>query len=412
MWEHIVQLLEKNAFASGGLFLMLLGSCLAYFKHVPGHIWLWCRNQFLVTMDVPQHDASFYWVTKYLTDHPNFQKGRASILDCRWGDKGEYDLNLSPAVGKHFLWHKGWPIWFWRTRERLQFAWPTAYYDTFVFQTFGRNKKRLLKFINDARVVGESIGEGCVKAYINSGSDWHYRVLRGTKTINDVVLDGDLMERTVKDANEFMKSKDWYRLKGIPYRRGYLLYGPPGCGKSSLILALAGELKCAIYFLTLSDTDLSDKNLFLLISNLRPNSLLVIEDIDSATSNRETVVETDSSNSNDSNEKKSTINKITLSGLLNALDGILSGEGRLLIMTSNHPEKLDPALKRPGRTDVEVKLDLATCGQFSRMFDNFFSKDNPFVDTVKSRYVNQSLSPAQIQELFLKNKNSPELILL
>jgi len=404
MWEQLVQFLDKNSLASGGLLLMVFGSILATLRGVPLHVWRWTRNKFLVTMEIPQHDQAFQWITKFLTNHPNFQHGRHSILNSLWNSAHSHDLFLSPAVGRHFLFHNGWPIWFERRREKVEFAWPSAHYDTFVFQTFGRNKKRLIKMIEDARIVGESIGEGCVKSYINSGSDWHYRVLRGTKTKNDVILDGNLMDDIIGDAKQFMDGKEWYKNKGIPYRRGYLLFGPPGCGKSSLILALAGELNCPIYFLSLADKSVSDKDLYMLVSNLRPSSLLVIEDIDAVFKTRV------NSETEEKEKKEQPISNVSMSGLLNALDGILSGEGRLLIMTTNHPEKLDPALKRPGRTDREICLDKATNDQFNRLFDNFFGIfDGSGV--VKSKYVDKSMSPAEIQERLLKNKDNPKNVL-
>lgn len=158
---------------------------------------------------------------------------------------------------------------------------------------------------------------------------------------------------------------------GIPYRRGYLFYGPPGTGKSSFSAALAGHLRCDIYHINLANGSISDGVLHRLFLGLPRKCIVVIEDIDSAGIGREhTSWETQNAESLDhsgkpisSDELKpnrtkfSAItrrNMVTLSGLLNAIDGNASQEGRLLIMTSNDPDALDAALTRPGRIDKKV----------------------------------------------------------
>ena len=139
--------------------------------------------------------------------------------------------------------------------------------------------------------------------------------------------------------------------RGIPYRRGYLLHGPPGGGKTSFITALAGELGYDICVLNLGEAGLTDDRLAHGLSNLPPRSIALLEDIDAAFTQRE---------ASDHSQSRS---YVTFSGLLNALDGVSAGEERVTFMTTNHLTRLDPALVRPGRADVLQEIGDATSSQ-------------------------------------------------
>ena len=162
-------------------------------------------------------------------------------------------------------------------------------------------------------------------------------------------------------CNSFSISDDH---TGIPYRRGYLLHGPPGSGKSSFIQALAGALNYDICVLNLSERGLADDKLIHLLSNTPERSFVLIEDIDAAFNKR---VQTSADGYQSS---------VTFSGFLNALDGVASGEERIIFMTTNHPEVLDPALIRPGRVDLSVLIDDASPQQVRRLFERFYGRDS------------------------------------
>ena len=112
---------------------------------------------------------------------------------------------------------------------------------------------------------------------------------------------------------------------------GYLLHGPPGCGKSSYITALAGDLGFSICVLNLSERGLSDDRLNHLLSVAPQQSIILLEDIDAAFVSRE-----------DTPQQKSAyegLNRVTFSGLLNCLDGVASTEARIVFMTTNYLER-------------------------------------------------------------------------
>ena len=122
----------------------------------------------------------------------------------------------------------------------------------------------------------------------------------------------------------------------------------PGCGKTSFVQVLASNLKLDICILNLAHKELTDNSLASHLRDAPENSLILLEDVDAIFTNR-----SDPSVSSSTNGKSE---GVSFSGLLNALDGVAAQEGRIFFMTTNHIEKLDPALIRPGRCDVKVTL--------------------------------------------------------
>ena len=153
------------------------------------------------------------------------------------------------------------------------------------------------------------------------------------------------MKRIVGDAEWFCKNEDWFRNRGIPYHRGYLFSGRPGTGKTSLATALASYLKRDVYIVTLASVE-KDDHLINAFCNVPKGVILLIEDIDSLPSAHNRV-----------EDKSNTGKGVSLSGLLNSLDGIASPEDCIIIMTSNHPERLDETILRKGRIDIHESIE-------------------------------------------------------
>lgn len=155
----------------------------------------------------------------------------------------------------------------------------------------------------------------------------------------------------------------------MPYRRGHLYYGPPGTGKTSLSFALAGKFRLAIHCMSLSDQTLTDDDLGLLFHRLPDPCIVLLEDIDATSFIRKRTTV------NSSNAGPEEGQGILLSGLLNAMDGVASPEGVVLIMTTNHPEKLDDALIRDGRVDLKVQFGLPQKKELRDLFIRMYTHE-------------------------------------
>jgi hypothetical protein len=160
-------------------------------------------------------------------------------------------------------------------------------------------------------------------------------------------------DEIIKDINEFLSSEEDYQTFGHPYKRNYLFFGPPGNGKTSLISAIASQYNLDIYLMSFS-INITDEIFKKLISSLPINGLLVIEDIDGLF---------------DEKEKK----QVSISTVLNIMDGLAKKNRLMTIMTTNHYDRLSEAFKRAGRIDMCVEFDIANIDSFNQII-RFFCK--------------------------------------
>lgn len=161
-----------------------------------------------------------------------------------------------------------------------------------------------------------------VRIYTADGAGWRFDGRRD-RALDTMHVDPEILD----DVRWFLSARDKYKELGIPYRRGYLFHGPPGGGKTTACLAVATAFNLNVHVMA---ADADNKHLGWLFNSLQLPALIVFEDIDRLF---------------DKN------NELSMSTLLNTLDGLADSAGRLVIMTTNHPEKLDAALIREGRCD-------------------------------------------------------------
>ncbi|KAL8453282.1 hypothetical protein Emag_001948 [Eimeria magna] len=216
-------------------------------------------------------------------------------------------------------------------------------------------------------------------------------------------------ESILADVRRFLSSSSWYLDRGIPYRRGYLLHGPPGCGKSSFVMALAGELKYNICVMNVADPHMTDDRLQYLFATVPPRSLLLLEDIDSAIRRSESAegqqgeqARLDRPSLTQLSVNPYGARSVTFSGLLNALDGVVATEERIIFLTTNQPERLPASLIRPGRVDLKVRIGYATPSQLRKQFLRFLPQaDAKAADTFVEILSPLQISMAELQGFFL-----------
>ncbi|XP_017983157.1 PREDICTED: AAA-ATPase At3g50940 [Theobroma cacao] len=216
---------------------------------------------------------------------------------------------------------------------------------------------------------------------------------------NTLAMDGDLKKDVIEDLDSFINGKEYYKKIGKVWKRGYLLYGPPGTGKSSLIAAMANHLNFDIYNLNLSAVN-SDSSLEYLLLHVSNRSILVIEDIDCTVKlqNREAGDETASYQHV----------QVTLSGLLNAIDGLLSccGDERIIVFTTNYKDRIDPALLRAGRMDKHICLSYCTVSTFKQLAANYLGISNHDLFCHIEKIIEGiKVSPAEVAGQLMKSRD-------
>lgn len=249
------------------------------------------------------------------------------------------------------------------------------------------------QLMNYRHIIPES--DKSIKIYRITGEGnklkWKCHYEKPGRPLSTVFLDNDLKNRVINDAEDFLVSEDWYKTRNIPYRRGYLLYGQTGCGKSSLVTAICSELNLSIYWIQLNKSNpyLNDRNLINAFNSVPKGQVILIENIDRAC---------DSS-------------CITLPGILNALDGPIAHTDHLVFFTANNLGSLDKSLIRPGRIDTAIHIPLANSDQIRKMFMHIYSDlvDTNLVDKYVSQIPENMYQMCIIQSHLIKCKDSPEL---
>jgi len=240
---------------------------------------------------------------------------------------------------------------------------------------------------------------------------WSHVVFEHPKTFATLAMDPAKKKEVMDDLDAFRNGKDYYARVGKAWKRGYLLYGPPGTGKSTMIAAMANHLDYDVYDIELTSVR-TNTDLRKLFIETTSKSIIVIEDIDcsldltGSRKKKEAAEEDDKKDKKDGGpfrpgEKKDTSSKVTLSGLLNFIDGLWSACGgeRIIVFTTNHVEKLDPALIRRGRMDKHIEMSYCGFEAFKFLAKTYLDVDShPLFDAVGELLREVQMTPADVAE--------------
>lgn len=388
----------QNQLVGGGLVLMITGALLALCRQLPARILFAARRQLMVSIDVMGSDPVFRWLSVWLDQHSYSRRSRhLSVSPAHRG--GGMQVIFTPAPGIHWFWYRGRPVWLQRKRRELDSASireGKAVAETFTIRVIGRRQEIVRALIADAHRLAVLDAER-VTLHVASNGDWQSLREYTPRPLTSVILPGSLREEILADVREFLEAREWYGARGIPWRRGYLLHGLPGTGKTTLISALAGELKFNIYLVNLAGPGMSDEYLARLLLSVPSRAAVVFEDFDTVVQGRTVAA-------------SSPTGGVTFSGFLNVLDGMASRPGQMVWLTTNHAEQLDPALTRPGRVDRQIEFGPATMEQIVHMFRAFYGHDealNPLAVKFAEQFAGSQAVLADVQQHLLLFKDNP-----
>ncbi|KAG8904782.1 hypothetical protein FRB99_001214 [Tulasnella sp. 403] len=375
LWDILT---TGNPYFTAGFGLMGVGVGLTMLRQSALLLASLTQRRLLVSLEIPSRDTAYPWFLQWIAMEANRTTGTSRVPALRMFSNalsvettykkhlnGSADVLFSvvPGVGTHYFRYRGAWMQLKRERQTQMMPGPTdgRPFETLSLTTLARDKHLFPVLLDEARQVFSESEQGATVVHMAMGTTWQrFGPPRTKRDLESVILDNGVAERIQKDLKAFMGRSQWYAERGLPYRRGYLLHGPPGSGKSSFIQALAGSLNYDLAILNLSQRGMMDDKLDYLLLNAPGRSFILLEDIDAAFNKR---VQTSADGYQSG---------VTFSGLLNALDGVASAEERILFMTTNHLERLDPALIRPGRIDVLELIDDASPSQAKRLFLKFY----------------------------------------
>jgi mitochondrial chaperone BCS1 len=302
-------------------------------------------------------------------------------------------LMWTPSRGTHFFRYQNQILAFTRIRDEKQTCFEGSRTEEIQISCLGRSGVILKELMKEAQKA--YLDKDKKKTVIYRGTTgedgmyWSRCMSRTPRPLSTVILDASQKQTFINDVKFYLHpaTRRWYANRGIPYRRGYMFHGPPGTGKSSLAFAVAGLFKLKIYMINLNSNTITEDGLAALFQSLPRKCIVLLEDVDAAgmTASRRSEIEKGTcSNINDlgkcvkdelkrakEEDKKA---RISLSGLLNVIDGVAAQEGRILVMTTNHLDHLDSALIRPGRVDFSIGFGRADLATVREIFCRIYSK--------------------------------------
>ncbi|KAI4837458.1 mitochondrial chaperone BCS1 [Plasmodium brasilianum] len=433
--ESIFKNITKNEYFSAGVGIISVGAFVTIANRLNSSIYQAVKKNLFTSLEITINDASYFWVMEYIVKKGIISR-HLSLKTQIIKEKNNKNTIFSflPSVGNHLLVYENNIIFVERNREKNMISEVNRSlpFENVKLSTFIWSKYIFEKILNDAKKYIDKKEEGKTLLYKSFGHEWRpFGTPKNKRPIKSVILPEHLDTYIINDIDTFLNSSNWYIDKGIPYRRCYLLHGPPGCGKTSLISALAGYFDFNICTININDIYLTDDRFIHLLANVPPKTMLILEDIDFvflAAFNsdnggaKDSSTSTLSSNCTPSSNPLSTAHLsnspfgshnnlrtlgVSYSGLLNALDGVVATEERIIFMTTNNIDRLPSTLIRPGRVDVKILIPYAGTYQYQKMFLRFFPEHTELAQEFAKIFQNFHLSMAEIQSFFLFSKHDP-----
>ena len=376
-----------------------------WLRDVPAKVFGWAKHFFVSTLTIDSRDElMFPAFVEYMDSREALRRlNNFTARAVRQGtsyqslhdelQQGGRPLTvLSPGEGFHIFYLDGHVMWM---KREVQSGGP-AIFEKIALSTLGRDKLPLEAIVHAAMEHRIARELNRIAVYMPSpyNNEWMRARLGNNRKLESVVLKAGQKEDIIADLERFFASHDRYEALGIPWRRGYLLYGPPGTGKTSLVTALASEMKLNVCVLSLASPTVNDEKIANLLSSVPQRSVILIEDVDAFFRQR---------------DKADTSVKVSYSGFINALDGVAAHEGSVVFLTTNHPDLIDEAAIRSGRVDFRMELGPCDASQLERMFLKFFD-DTSAAARFASEVAPDRWSPAQVQERLLKAESVEEAL--
>lgn len=355
--------------ASAGVTMWLLTVCGVLLRRVPRALYWKIRAKFVVrmVMNKPGHDGP---PTPEVRNFVEFLKWFDTLASSRFDrNRKPYfqsngDVRFLPGYGFHWFWFGGRYYWF--IMREIESQGINSQKEQITLFTFGMSLKPLENIIDQFKIVPD---RNTLNIYSPDGSNvrstWNLSGQIPIKDRPDPIVNADIQREVFDRVDEFFSSEQWYRERGLTYKTTYLLMGSPGTGKTSIARDIAIKHRLRLHDLSLSQ--LNDRSLRSALNSMKGGGMLLVDDFDDIKTLHHRTTEPEGR----------APTGVSLSSFLGMLDGVIPLDNVIVVLVTNHPQRLDPAIYRPGRVDHKIVVGPLTedrvCDYIARMYQQTYT---------------------------------------
>jgi len=397
LYSEISEATKSNPILAGAVSLWGLGVVTVICRHIPAKIWMFLTAQCTTTLVL---NNTGYWgnrevfiaLLSWYGSSKHTKWSRFFSLERKDDTQG---IIIGPGYGNHYLFHSG--SLFRLHKAKLDSTGTERLKEEITITMLGRNQKRLRQFIESFRPPE---ADDNIYAYrLETHGEWNRSVALPKRPWESIVAAPALLNGITKQMDEFYAMRTWYIERGLNHKIAYMLHGMPGCGKTSLVKALATKYCVNLYILNINAV--SDTTFERALYGVPKGAFLLLEDIDSTGAVKDRISETNSGTPGNMEEM---LSSLSLTGVLNALDGAIPLDNIVIFMTTNHIEKLDKALLRAGRTDHIVELTPLADAEIKKYIEYAYNYNQEFdLSDLESRAYSP-IPGCDLQSVLLKHK--------
>lgn len=263
-------------------------------------------------------------------------------------EEGPSRVTVSIGYGNHLAFWRGRPLWI--NLGKLESSGSERQKEEITITMLGRSHKLFGELFHDIIPKKDDADKVAIHR-LDMDGDWVQQKKIVKRSLDSVAINKDVREGLISRIDHFKENREWYHRNSLAHKLSIILAGPPGTGKTSIIRAVASHYNMNLCLLPLSS--LTDRGFEKALMEVKDNSVIIVEDFDSCAAfhSRE-----EGLNESGGYQDSTGFSPLTLSGILNVMDGVVPLDNCILFFTTNHLDIIDPAVTRKGRTDVIFEI--------------------------------------------------------